>query len=62
MTDNDIRQIITNTIKLLNTMDREHIKRLLCVLLNIKEDKETLDYFTQKRKTLRQMLRGYENA
>lgn len=62
MTDNEVLKVLKNLDRLLNTMDREHIKRLLCVLLNIKEDKETLDYFTQKRKTLRQMLRGYENA
>ncbi len=62
MTDNEVLKILKNIDKLLSTMDREHIKRLLCVLLNIKEDKETLDYFTQKRKTLRQMLRDYENA
>ena len=62
MTDNDIRKTITNIVGLLNTMDQEHLKKLLCILLNIKEDKETMEYFPHPRKTARQILVGYENT
>ena len=61
MTNNEIHNILKNLTGLLNTMDQEHLKKLLCVLLGIKEDKDTLDYFPNPRKTVRQMLAGCES-
>ena len=64
MTDNEVLKILKNIDKLLSTMDREHVERLLCVLLDIKnKGKDSVSsYVPSLRKTVKQMLNGYENT
>jgi len=57
MTNNEIKDVLKQASRLINTMDKEHIKNLLKVLVDAQFEKDTTSFFyIDIKKTLKKLL------